>query len=290
MDSPTSLPPIQGSPPTTVPSTSSNALTSSSLAQQLNEDDKVWVEKMLKLGVHPDSVASVLIKKLLAREKESKTSVGTMMKTMMEQLEAGEQPRRRPEAVMQKFEGLGMFPRYKRETTPDQALQAFSKIKHFGAAWLDASDSAWTGAVFHGGLGCCKTSVALLFGHMFFDAGRHVKAEIASVAIDSFKDLIRAGENSETSLKAHMNNYLKPDLLILDDFGIQSRTDYEMIEFYKMMGQRYNLLKPTIITTNFDLDTERDEKIFQDCISPQVADRLKDYFIDADQWGGNVRG
>jgi DNA replication protein DnaC len=214
-------------------------------------------------------------------------TAGDALNLIMKNLEAGLPAIRRPEAKMKKEEGIP--PKFRRDKVPSQAAQAFAQLKGRGEAWLSGENSDWAGATFFGGLGVCKTSVAVQFAWLFFDAGRHVRFEMAAEMLDNWKSFWKSGAESELTEKTLLESYIRPDLLILDDVGIQFKTEAERNLLYKVLVKRHNLMKPSILTTNLNLDAEEDEKIFYDCVGKQVADRLSRDLVNASKWGGNVR-
>ncbi len=61
-----------------------------------------------------------------------------------------------------------------------------------------------------------------------------------------------------------------PDLLILDEIGIQSGTDAEARTIFDVLDGRYQEQKPTILLSNLDLDGVRA------CLGERVFDRLRE--------------
>lgn len=61
-----------------------------------------------------------------------------------------------------------------------------------------------------------------------------------------------------------------PDLLILDEVGMQSGTDAEARALFSVVNERYEQRKPTIFLSNFDLDQVRA------CLDERVFDRLRE--------------
>lgn len=61
-----------------------------------------------------------------------------------------------------------------------------------------------------------------------------------------------------------------PDLLILDEIGIQSGTDAEARALFDVLDGRYQDEKPTILLSNLDLDGVRS------CLGERIYDRLRE--------------
>ncbi len=259
----------------------------------ISPNEEAQAKLMLEAGMVPERVSQVI------RDQRSRASgpqlgdFGHRIQEIMTHLSQGRSPLKIPKAAMKKFEGIELFPRYKRGSAPEPAASRISKamvhLKPFVENWLSGSDPSWPGFVFHGMAGTCKTAVAMELGWIFYDAGRHASIDIAITVLNSFKDMVNAEHPPMGDIEM-TTRYLKPDYAIFDDIGIQTRSNYEMTKFYQMLTQRYNLVKPSVLTTNLDLNTADGQHEFENCVSPQVADRLKAYFVDAGQWGdGSVR-
>lgn len=67
----------------------------------------------------------------------------------------------------------------------------------------------------------------------------------------------KEGEQSEYTL---LRDYLKADLLIIDDLGKESITDWSLSMLYTILNMRYEDSRPLIITTNYS-DTELIERL-----------------------------
>lgn len=53
------------------------------------------------------------------------------------------------------------------------------------------------------------------------------------------------------------NEIARQDVLVIDDFGIQSDSEWEQRMLYDLVDARYESELPTIITSNIDLDAVR---------------------------------
>lgn len=65
------------------------------------------------------------------------------------------------------------------------------------------------------------------------------------------KKTFDSGENSEAQV---LNIYKSVDLLVIDDLGKEQCSDWSMSALYSILNDRYEDMKPTIITTNYNSD------------------------------------
>jgi DNA replication protein DnaC len=76
--------------------------------------------------------------------------------------------------------------------------------------------------------------------------------------------------NSEMTEKQILESFILPELLILDEVGIQFGTETEKILIYQMINGRYEEVMPTIMISNY---TEND---LIDYIGLRCMDRMKE--------------
>lgn len=82
-----------------------------------------------------------------------------------------------------------------------------------------------------------------------------------------------ATETEETALKT----YLKPDLLILDEVGVQFDTSAERLIMFDVINGRYEDVKPTIVISNLPFDSEDgNEQTVISVLGPRSVDRFRE--------------
>lgn len=81
-------------------------------------------------------------------------------------------------------------------------------------------------------------------------------------------------KNPLKSEKEILEEYSNFDLLVLDDFGVEKTTDWSFQMLYVLIDRRYNFLKKTIFTSNFDLE-QLAEKLGDDRISSRIQEMCK---------------
>jgi DNA replication protein DnaC len=76
--------------------------------------------------------------------------------------------------------------------------------------------------------------------------------------------------SSQISTKQALQQFTAPDLLILDEVGVQAGTETERHIMLQVIDSRYDLCKPTVLTANLGVDQ------LKTFITPQGIDRLSE--------------
>jgi DNA replication protein DnaC len=107
--------------------------------------------------------------------------------------------------------------------------------------------------ILKGGYGCGKTHLAAAIANCRLNLGHPA----LFVNTPDLLDHLRAtyGPNSLTSYDQRFEQVRNAPLLILDDLGSQSNTDWAQEKLYQIFNHRYNARLPTVITTNEELES-----------------------------------
>ena len=122
--------------------------------------------------------------------------------------------------------------------------------------------SGWL--TFHGGYGCGKTHLAAAIANHRLNLGHPVLFINTPDLLDHLRGAF--GPNSEISYDERFEQVRNAPLLVLDDFGAQSRTPWAQEKLYQILNHRYNERLPTVITTNEKLEA----------IDERILSRLQD--------------
>ena len=119
--------------------------------------------------------------------------------------------------------------------------------------------------VFRGGYGCGKTHLAASIANYRLSKG----LPVLFINTPDLLDHLRAAYSPSVavSFDERFQQVRKAPLLILDDLGTQSNTDWAQEKLYQIFNYRYNAALPTVVTTNQDLET----------IEGRVRSRLVDH-------------
>lgn len=83
------------------------------------------------------------------------------------------------------------------------------------------------------------------------------------------------GKNNEDET-AVMNIFIAPDLLIVDEVGVQSGSDNEHQILFEILNARYEACKPTILLTNLPLQDQTENGASRKGLKSFIGERLLD--------------
>ena len=92
-------------------------------------------------------------------------------------------------------------------------------------------------------------------------------------------DIKKTFERGDISESAVLGIYKSADLLIIDDLGKEQCSDWSMSILYSILNDRYEDMKPTIITTNYsaeDLIRALTPKGYDDTKIVAIISRLRE--------------
>lgn len=143
---------------------------------------------------------------------------------------------------------------------PDQQLNL--KLAYDRALAYAEEPKGWL--LFKGGYGCGKTHLAAAIANVRLAEGEAV----LFVNTPDLLDYLRStyAPSSAVSYDQRFEQVRNAPLLILDDLGSHSHTEWAQEKLYQIFNYRYNLQLPTIVTTNLDLES----------MEPRLRSRLAD--------------
>ena len=155
---------------------------------------------------------------------------------------------------------------YQAQSDAQQAALDFAKEY---ALDFEQVQKTGRGAVFVGRPGTGKTHLAVGIG-LYAMRKFHARVLFVTVqrAIRSVKDTWAKGaQQSESEAIADL---VEPDLLILDEVGVQFGSEFERNTLFDVLNERYELRKPTIFLSNLASDE------LADFLGERVMDRLRE--------------
>lgn len=128
-----------------------------------------------------------------------------------------------------------------------QAERALSVAMQY-ADQFDAALARGTCLIFCGDVGTGKTHLAVGIAHAVLEQGRQAVFTSVLRAARSVKETYSKG-SGKTEAQA-IRDLVEPDLLILDEVGVQFGTDAEKIILFEIINGRYEAARPTIVISN----------------------------------------
>lgn len=122
--------------------------------------------------------------------------------------------------------------------------------------------------IFCGGVGTGKTHLAIGVANSIMEMGKQPVFISVLKAIRKIKETY--SREVQTTEDEAIKSFIDPDLLILDEVGVQFGSETEKMYLFEIINGRYERLKPTIIISNLGL------KDLETFIGSRVMDRLRE--------------
>lgn len=175
-----------------------------------------------------------------------------------EEKKAAEQEARRRRTLQEKVDRLlgesGIRKRFQQRTFPNFRRDTPDRRRNYEIAKEYADNFAvhsrrGDGLYIEGTNGTGKTHLAAAIALQLISEGVPVICKTSSdLLMDIKKSFDAAGAREHEILGV----YKKVDLLIIDDLGKEQCTDWGVSTLYSILNDRYEDMKPTIITTNYN--------------------------------------
>jgi len=190
-----------------------------------------------------------------------------------EKKKEADQAAKREEDLMKRFSRAGIPKRFIGSSldeyeTGNREQKLALKVCQQYVDKLDEIYLRGTSLIFCGKPGTGKTHLACAILIEAIKRGFTAKySSVYDLVSDYKRTFGTASEETESSI---LTRYCDPGLLILDEVGVQFGTSAELVIIFRILNQRYNAVRPTILITNH---SEKDLETF---IGEQVVDRLRD--------------
>lgn len=134
-------------------------------------------------------------------------------------------------------------------TDTRQRAEAFRTAKEYADNFEQHAKDG-TGLYIEGTNGTGKTHLAAAIA-MKLITEKHIPV-ICKTAGDLLQDIKKAYDTEGATEAEVLGVYKEVDLLIIDDLGKEQCTDWSISTLYNILNDRYEEMRPTIITTNYD--------------------------------------
>lgn len=144
---------------------------------------------------------------------------------------------------------------------------ALSAAKDFAYGFADNIENG-TSLVFLGRPGNGKSHLAVAaLRHVVLKGGRALYTTVFDIMLRVKSTFSKQSHETEEQAIAH---FVSPDLLVIDEIGKQTNTDFEQAHFFALINKRYSERKPMVLVANLD------EAQFKALLGDAVIDRLRD--------------
>lgn len=180
--------------------------------------------------------------------------------------------------TLSRADSLMLRSTFREDKYPDCPM---SKIAHeYVSRWDSFYRVKNLGLYIFGNVGVGKTFYASCIANEIANIyGSTVKALSITTALNELY--------STSDKSGYISDLASYDLLILDDFGTERRTDYTTEQIFSIIDERYKAQKPLIVTSNFDYPSL--ERVY-DIQQQRINDRIRDMCIPIEHKGESKRG
>lgn len=180
----------------------------------------------------------------------------------------------------QRLQASGIPPRFQDRTIHNYATPTVAQVSAYKTAFDYAENFATylrDGAclLLVGSPGTGKTHLACGIAHKIMADGYSAQFVTVSEAIRKFRASWR--RDSEQSEDEVLKLYSKPDLLILDEVGVQYGTEAEQLIIFEIINRRYFDQRPMIVISNLSIVGQEDDKhSVRGYLGERALDRLRE--------------
>lgn len=166
--------------------------------------------------------------------------------------------------IPKRFESAS-FETYRADSPAQQA--ALDACRAYAAQWDDVSKTGRS-LILCGLFGTGKTHLSVSIARVVARRGALPLFAKTYEAIQFVRESYRPG--AARSERESIARLIEPDLLILDEVGVQGGGENEQMIMFAVLNGRYDARKPTVIVSNEDLDG------IERYLSARVVDRLRE--------------
>lgn len=149
----------------------------------------------------------------------------------------------------------------------EQRARALKTCREY-AEQFDARQDEGPSLILCGRPGTGKTHLACAIADYLIHNGKFAVFSRVFDAVRTIKSTW--AKNSEMTEAEAIRSFISPDLLILDEVGVQFGSESEMLFLFEIINGRYEAVKPTVIISNLPIGE------LKNFIGERVMDRLRE--------------
>lgn len=184
-----------------------------------------------------------------------------------------ERARNQRKALMKSFDHSGIPPRFQSKTfdgytaNTAESENALTECRKYANRFI-AGDHEGRGLLLIGTPGTGKTHLAAAICQQVLQSGKFALFTSMLGAIQSVKEAYR--KESLFSEREAIRRFVLPDLLVLDEVGVQHKTPAEQVIITDLINQRYEQMRSTILISNMTI------RELTGVVGERVMDRLRE--------------
>ena len=152
----------------------------------------------------------------------------------------------------------------------DGQKRALSVCQRYAATFTKDGGAKENGTclILAGNPGTGKTHLAAGVANYLLENG---STAVYSTAMTAIRAIRETWQNKTGKTESQViQDFVKPDLLILDEIGVQHGTEAEKLHLFDLINARYEAVKPTLIISNLELEA------VEQFIGERAFDRLRE--------------
>lgn len=188
--------------------------------------------------------------------------------------EIAQQEKEYAERKWQKVLGRAAIP----ERFADRTLESYKPVnpsskrahdiaRQYAAEFEDVKKTG-RGLILSGDVGTGKTHLAVGIAHEIMKSGNQPVFVSVIKAVRKIKETY--GRDKEQTEDQAINDFIEPDLLILDEVGVQFGSETEKMYLFEIINGRYEKRRPTILISNLTIPE------FTKFVGERVMDRMRE--------------
>lgn len=176
------------------------------------------------------------------------------------QEEEAEQEENRLRAIQNRMQRMGIKKKYFNSTldsyqaTSEKQKHALTTCQRYLSTFSDRLYDH-KGMVFCGNTGTGKTHLAV---GMIKQLAKDKHDALLVSVMDMIREIRRAYSERQFTEQELIEKFVDPDLLFIDEIGVQLGTEAEKVTLYDVINKRYEEMKPTIILSNLEREKVRE--------------------------------
>jgi DNA replication protein DnaC len=137
---------------------------------------------------------------------------------------------------------------------------------------VDGTIRAGRNMLMLGGVGTGKTHLSCAVAQRFMSVGKSAMYVTVQEIIGTLRATWR--RDSELSERDVFSTFVRPDLLVIDEVGVQAGSENEQTLLFGVIGARHANKRPMILMSNLPLQAQGQQRGLKDYLGARLYDRM----------------